>query len=830
VWGQAALPNVLVPGLGWEPDVAVDPADPNHVIVANGFQLRISADGGATFPTSANAPGGGGGDGVLAFDGDGRLFWAYLSAAPWRAVVARIDPTTGAVVDPTTGAAGGSEVVMPLPANVFNDDKPWIAADSNPASPWAGNLYLVFSRAFSGNAGGCGCWRVMLSRSIDHGATWSAPAVISGDGEGFVWPAHVAVGPEGRLYVAYRADATTDGGQEAVIVIRSDDGGQDLVAGTVANKAVAIGNGLATSVDNVNGTPIPGVPFGLGLGERSSWVLPDPSRPGTVYLVANATPEANVASGLGNQADVLFARSTDSAATWSAPRTLNDDVGGTLHVFPRGAVDEAGRLAVFWYDSRRGASNASGNFLLDAFATISTDAGVTWSRNFPVSEAAMDPGTTNRLSEYYALTASQGTAWAAWIGTDPVYGTYLQRFSLLAPTLAPVVPDHGPVSGGTALSLTGSGLADLLDPVWRLTGSALAVQPGPAPGSFSAVAPAAPAGPAQVRLDSAQGGASASFTYYDPLVPVVVSVDGSCSETHVRVNVWDGTGQPLPNQLVRFSSARAFFLPAHAPTYEARTNQLGEAVALVGARASSVSWNATVTIENLSQGPPRGQATVSIASVPLASCIARATSAVRVALRPAVRDRLKLRPIIECAVVNCAAGADLVFRPVKGEAFGARFEYRLAAADRDSARRLGKEVSVSFLGREDIDQVLGSGTTFASESAGSAPVLQARLLGPLVTVAGPGAGRGFPVRPGSAAVRFVFDPTELTPSERPALARLDDTAKPPRWVRVGGARIELAGGSISAVPSGAGTYALWAVASGSPRLDRRQPHEAEGKR
>src|SRR5262245_961137 len=74
--------------VGNEPTIAVNPLNPNNVIVAqfnNGAQtLKISLDGGNTFPISRNGVFPSGqtffqGDDSLAFDSQGRLFWSYLT-------------------------------------------------------------------------------------------------------------------------------------------------------------------------------------------------------------------------------------------------------------------------------------------------------------------------------------------------------------------------------------------------------------------------------------------------------------------------------------------------------------------------------------------------------------------------------------------------------------------------------------------------------------------------------------------------------------------------------------------------------------------------------
>ncbi len=191
-----AFPIMLVPiaaaasdvpvGLGGnEPHAAVvNPLNPHNVVVSQGGQLRISTDFGATFPTLVNAvlppglPAGYGidGDDVIAFDAQGRLFWSYLIVLDVNGnnqIELPTDDISVAVqqVNPTTGARIGNAVDV-TPGN-HSDDKEWITADANPASPFANNIYLHWTR-FDNNPR-----EEMFSRSINQGATFSNPAIIA---------------------------------------------------------------------------------------------------------------------------------------------------------------------------------------------------------------------------------------------------------------------------------------------------------------------------------------------------------------------------------------------------------------------------------------------------------------------------------------------------------------------------------------------------------------------------------------------------------------------------------------------------------------------------
>ncbi|UUZ59126.1 hypothetical protein [Nocardioides sp. B-3] len=105
----------------------------------------------------------------------------------------------GRVADTTTVGTQTYTPVQVSTINTFDDDKQWLVADADPNSPFADNLYIPRTEF-------TGATRVMFSRSIDGGVNWSAPQQVSQAGEGFVWPAHAAVGSNGDVYLAYHTD------------------------------------------------------------------------------------------------------------------------------------------------------------------------------------------------------------------------------------------------------------------------------------------------------------------------------------------------------------------------------------------------------------------------------------------------------------------------------------------------------------------------------------------------------------------------------------------------------------------------------------------------
>ena len=421
-----------------EPLVAINPTDPANVVISSQEGLQVSTNAGRTFSTTTKFPLASGasfddGDTAMAFDAQGRLFWANLqafSAGGDDIVVTEINPTTGAV-------SAGPFLVDQL-SQSFTDDKDFLTADVN------GNLYVAWTRFDTADGG----TQVLLARSTDHGQSWSPPVGVSPSpatsNQGFVWPATVTTAADGDVFVAYHSQpgfidgVAPDGSSGQTFVVRYSN---DL-SGEFSNTA-AFGPGASDVTFNVqtvkdangNVTPaprtIPGSIFWTQ-GSAQPWVLTDPARPGNVYVVAADDP--NNGSG-GDVSDVVFARSTDSGATWTtstieAGTPLGNSGVNSYQLFPTATIDQSGDLAVAWLDNRDLNVNSSGHYLWDVYSKYSTDGGLTWSNAFQVNSTHFDPEpsptltadpATTRIGEYFGLAMSNGLAYVDWNGNtfDP---------------------------------------------------------------------------------------------------------------------------------------------------------------------------------------------------------------------------------------------------------------------------------------------------------------------------------------------------------------------------------------------------------------------------
>jgi hypothetical protein len=462
-------PSDLAVGLNSnEPTLLVNPTNSNNVVVANynqGFQsLKISTDGGTSFPISRTATPAPGqtffaGDDSLAFDSQGRLFWSYLNGAGISSigvVVQQVNPLTGVLV--------GSPVQV---APIANTDKEWIAADSNPASPFHDNVYVIWHDF---NLSGA---PVKFSRSTNGGLNWSTPVVLSGASEGFTWPSEVQVGTNGDVWVAWHAN--TGGTNGGVRMRRSTDGGV-----TFGPELLPFPDGTgATTTNSTTGlvNKITGIHVWLQ-GSMQPRILPDPSRPGDIYVVSVNDPDTFTPTN--DPSDIVISRSTNNGATWTRA-TISQGVYGDSEFMPAAGIDANGNIAVTWYDNRRHLTvpdtffAGTTHYLLDLTSTTSTDGGLTWTVPARVNDSAntFDPelgapdrfgNHTERIGEYNGLAVVNGVAYADWTGNRTTgQQTFFNKFTVTSPP-PPPPPTTGTVSGLVWRDLNGNGVLDPGEP------------------------------------------------------------------------------------------------------------------------------------------------------------------------------------------------------------------------------------------------------------------------------------------------------------------------------------------------------------------------------
>ena len=260
-----------------------------------------------------------GGDPAVAFDSRGNVYYAGLGfdrASP---------PNTVTVSRGTFNGAGQLSwgpptFINPTSAPSLFNDKEWIAVDSNSTSPFRDRVYVTWTRfVFNAHTGAYVQSPISFAYSTDGGATFSAPQLISGNvlyGQG----SRPTVGPDGTLYVFWDG-ATRKAALDSIWMVKSADGGASWSKPVAVSQLVDI-IPVADTAFRVNSFP-------------AAAIAPD----GTAYvtwssLMSDSGGLCPSVTNSGCHATVLYSKSADGGATWTAPAAAFPAVSRTAIGYP----------------------------------------------------------------------------------------------------------------------------------------------------------------------------------------------------------------------------------------------------------------------------------------------------------------------------------------------------------------------------------------------------------------------------------------------------------------------------------------------------------------
>ena len=380
-----------------EPSMAIDPNDHNKMVigwrqfnsVSNNFRQAgygYTTDDGQTwtFP-GVIQPGFFRSDPVLDYDVDGNFYYNSLTNNPDYYCKVFKSSNGGESWDGGVDAHGG--------------DKQWMTIDKT-NGPGNGHIYAFWTSYFST------CYPGFFTRSTDNGSSFEDCITIPDDPS---WGT-IMVGPDGKLYVG--ASGSFD-----FVVARSSNA-------QVSGQPVTWD--MATSV-NLDGYITYGIgPNPDGLGGQTSIAIDTSGGPsnGNIYLLCSVARNSN-----NDPLDVMFARSTNSGSSFSAPVRVNDDPGtSAIQWFGTMSVAPTGRIDVVWLDTR----DHPGTNLSALYYSNSTDQGVTWSPNERMSDY-FDPHVgwpnQNKMGDYFHMVSDSIGARLAWAATfnneQDVYYSYI---------------------------------------------------------------------------------------------------------------------------------------------------------------------------------------------------------------------------------------------------------------------------------------------------------------------------------------------------------------------------------------------------------------------
>jgi len=416
-----------------EPSLAVDPTNPNRIVIGwrqfDSIQSDFREAGWAYSKTNGRSWTFPGvleqnvfrSDPVLAADAQGNFYYCSLR---------NTSPYTCQMFKSTNH---GVSWVGPIPA--YGGDKEWMEIDRT-GGIGEGNLYVAWDYA------GC-CGNNWFTRSTDGGLTYMTPIEIPTRP---YWGT-VAIGPNGEVYISGGAN-----GSNVFRCVRSSNA-KDPKVTPVFELAVTVDLGGTFRYYLQGNTPNP---EGL-LGQV--WIAVDrsdgPTR-GYVYMLSSVDPPGN------DPMDVMFARSTDGGQTWSSPKRINDDAPGTnaWQWYGTLAVAPNGRLDVIWNDTRNGGGDPR---LSEVFYSSSNDGGATWSKNEPITpqfNSHLGWPIQRKLGDYYDMKSDKVGASVAYAATfngeEDVYYLRIGDYDCNGNG----IPDQRDIAEGRSTDLNHNGIPD----------------------------------------------------------------------------------------------------------------------------------------------------------------------------------------------------------------------------------------------------------------------------------------------------------------------------------------------------------------------------------
>jgi BNR repeat-like domain len=368
----------------------------NDLIRQSGTGYYRTSDGGKTW-FAADLPLGTSSccDPGIAYADDGSAYFINLDTSPAAFYVMR---TTDNGV---TWTKAGK--ISP------GDDRENIVVDNSPSSPHHGRIYVTYTDF--GTTGPTN--EIKLYYSDDHAATWTGPVNVSHTnsvGNAYPQSSQPRVAPDGTVYVGFQWYPAGTYASARDMMAKSTDGGVTFAPAATISAGPHLQGGLELEGDQRGYFAIDA--FCSTFRHRSFPIMGvDPANSNTVYAMwagGNLEQPYNCDGFNGFHSDVLFSRSTDGGATWSAPLKVNDDPPGKDQYYPWMDVAPNGTIWIGWHDRRNDPQNIKHVWYMDR----SIDGGLTFGTDVRVGSFQSQP--SDFIGDYAGLAAENDLVLPMW--------------------------------------------------------------------------------------------------------------------------------------------------------------------------------------------------------------------------------------------------------------------------------------------------------------------------------------------------------------------------------------------------------------------------------
>ncbi len=461
--------NILIPTdfsqfpFQTEPSIAVDPKDPDHILVGlidYNFPNMVTystIDGGETWegPHQAKYPRtdlAAAGDPIVAFDSSGNAYYAFISL---DVAEFTIGPLLGSAVVSSISVAtspdGGfswADAVQSSRSTVNTRDlpsfdgrprgeiefgfldKPWMTIGPHPNDPDKDVIYVVYTNFFQTAEIfwidelpflGAGQLETVIElvQSEDGGITWTDPVEVSPRAQYTILfdapttqqetgqstsSRKVVQGPD----VAVAPDGTV---YVAWMDTTTDDSFEGLAEVYVARSEDA---GATFSGDQTAAARFPEPGFRARNSTFRSWASTFPKLAVTPNGDVHALWVGLPTDDPEDDGDVFYIRSTDEGRTWSRRIKVNDDEASAFQFFPDITSDPNGDLHAMWGDFRDDPFQVSYHI----YYATSEDGGDTWNVNSRVTDFPSNPNLAfpggRFIGDYFGITATEDDVYMVW--------------------------------------------------------------------------------------------------------------------------------------------------------------------------------------------------------------------------------------------------------------------------------------------------------------------------------------------------------------------------------------------------------------------------------